>query len=162
MIRIKITALFCLIAIGQVFGQITSLPRYYSLPKLSNGASFTDEMAKYLDMTNSYEILGRKYDKYQQHTAFIEILVYKTGGAILDTADYRRGKLPMDKVREFIESHTFETTRIPNEQELWRFAGWISFMNKNKKEAKKEIQWKRKRVTKKHFVSFKNIINFAN
>jgi hypothetical protein len=111
----------------------------YGLPNLSNGKSLETGLAKYLDMAvfPEYE---KKSNLYKQHSLGIEILVDKNGNAILDKTNYHRGDISEEKVKTFIESQRFETNKIPDETEMWRFSGWVAFMNKSKKEAKKERQ----------------------
>ena len=111
----------------------------YGLPNLSNGKSLENELAKYLGMSvfPEYE---KDSDKYKRHLLNIEILIDTKGNAILNKTDYHGGELSEEKIKTFIESQKFETSSIPIETEMWRFSGWIKFMNKSKKAAKKERQ----------------------
>jgi len=127
-------------AIGQVFGQTKHEP-YRSFPNLSNGKSFENELAKYLDMAvfpREYTWKWKRYKEYKQHSLFIQIFVDKNGNAVFEKADNLRGEIPINKIESFLESQKFETSRIPDEAGTKQFSGWIRLMNKSKREAKKE------------------------
>ena len=111
----------------------------YDLPNLSNGKPLETGLAEYLNMVVFPEF-KRNSDRYKRHSMQIEILVDKSGNAILDKTIYGRGDLSEEKVKTFIETQRFDTSKIPAKTEMWRFSGWVTFMNKSKKEAKKERQ----------------------
>jgi len=134
-IRAKIITLFCFFVVGQVFGQTTPW-----LPNLSNGQSFENGLAIYLDMMAFPDYLKKSNRKYEVHSVFIKILVDKKGNAILEKAEYQSKSISEEKVKTFIETQSFDTSKIPNDAEVWGFSGWVRLRNKNKKEAKKERQ----------------------
>lgn len=108
-----------------------------SFPNLSNGKSFENMLAKYLDMAVFPEY-KKTSNKYKRYFSSIEILVDTKGNATLDRMSCSRCEIPKNKVKSFLESHKFEANLIPEEIEMWKFCGNLMFMNKSKKEAKKE------------------------
>jgi len=109
----------------------------YDLPNLSDGKSLKKELAKHLDMAVFLDE-KRNSHKYKKYTMKIEILVSKNGKATIDKVDYNYGEISEEKIKSFIESQKFDTKFIPKKTEAWRFSGWLMFMNKDKKESKKE------------------------
>lgn len=110
----------------------------YGLPNLSNGEGFEESIAKFLDMAVFPEYT-RKSNNYKRYGLKIQIIVDSAGNAQLDKIENYKN-LPEEKIKEFVSSNLFETKHIPNGIEKWRFDGWVTLMNKSKKEAKKERQ----------------------
>lgn len=110
----------------------------YGLPNLSNGEDFEESMAKFLDMAVFPED-SRKSNNYKRYGLNLQIIVDSAGNAQLDKIENYKN-LPEEKIKEFVSSNLFEIQHIPNGIEKWRFDGWVTLMNKSKKEAKKERQ----------------------
>ena len=110
-------------------------PSIYGLPNLANGNSFKKALAKHLDMI--VYIDDNHKGIYKSYPLDIELIIDKQGNASLDKLENYK-KLPEDKIVEFVQSSKFETTSIPNLTEKWRFQGYITLMQKNKRKAKKE------------------------
>jgi len=109
----------------------------YDLPNLSNGNSLKKELAEHLDMAVFPKDKRNSY-KYKKYTMRVEILVNKNGEATINKIDYNYGKISEERIKSFIESQKFDTNFIPQKTDAWIFSGWLDFMNKDKKEAKKE------------------------
>ncbi len=113
-------------------------PSLYGLPDLSSGLTLEKGLAKRLDMMVFPEN-KKNSNQYKQYSVNVQIIIDKDGTAILDKIENLDG-LPEDKIKTFIESKKFASTSIPMGTEKWRFRGWVTLMNKSKKEAKKEKQ----------------------
>jgi len=108
----------------------------FELPNLADGNSLKKALAKHLDMAVFPENKDDS-DNYKSYSIKLEILIDTLGNAFVEGIENYK-KLPEDKIVEFVQSFKFESNSIPNLTEKWRFEGWITLMNKNKKEAKKE------------------------
>jgi len=109
------------------------------LPDLSNGESFENGLAKYLNMAVFPDSLD--YKKYRQYTFDIQILLDRKGHVILEKTEFHRGYLSEEKIKTFVESRRFKTNKIPDEAEMWRFTvNFLKFMNKDMNKAEKERQ----------------------
>ncbi len=108
----------------------------YNLPLLESGLTVERGMADYLDMAVYPE--GKKgASKYRRHSAMIDMLVDKQGNAtVIKMENY--DALPEDRINAFVASQKFNTDKIPPGVGKWQYSGWVSFMNKNKSQAKKE------------------------
>ena len=107
----------------------------YRLPNLSSGMSLEKGLAESLEMAVFPED-KKSSNRFKQYSVNVQIIVDKNGNAVLDKIENYKG-LPDDKIEKYIASQKFETSSIPAETEKWRFSGWITLMNKSKKEAKK-------------------------
>lgn len=110
----------------------------YGLPNLSNGDDFEESIAKFLDM-GVFPEYSKKSNNYKRYGLNLQIIVDSAGNAQLDKIENYKN-LPEEKIKEFVSSNMFEIQHIPNGIEKWRFDGWVTLMNKSKKEAKKEKQ----------------------
>lgn len=106
-----------------------------SLPDVMGGEPFENSLAKSLGMA----VYPEGKNQYKTYHFNLSIVVDKSGYAVVDkieTSDI----IPEDKIKSFIASQKFETASIPAGIDKWRFSGWITLMNKNKKAAKRERQ----------------------
>ncbi len=110
----------------------------YRIPNLSSGMPLEKGLAESLEMAVFPED-KKSSNRFKQYSVNVQIIVDKNGNAVLDKIENYKG-LPEDKIEKYIASQKFETNSIPVETEKWRFSGWITLMNKSKKEAKREKQ----------------------
>jgi len=111
---------------------------FYGFPNLSSSLTIENGLSESLDMAVFPED-EKGSDKFKRYSINIQIIIDTNGNAILDKIE-NYGGLPEEKIKNFIQTQKFETNSIPKDVEKWRFSGWITLMNKNKKVAKQERQ----------------------
>ncbi|MFB6342771.1 DUF6794 domain-containing protein [Saccharicrinis sp. FJH62] len=117
--------------------KLKNVPSFLNLPKLKDGNSFYESLAKYLNLQVTPETLKYK-NEYKKYWINFDLIIDKTGIANIDSIINYTYNFPVSKLTEFVKTCSFNSSTVPEEVGKWKYTVSISLMNTNLKISKKE------------------------